>query len=170
MNYNKLIITSCAILAALCVTAQNQDMRRGGNGGGVTVAAGDRITAVTNGTVVTLSADVQSGGLFPNGVTNVTITNFSSSATYNGKLVVNASADGASDVVLRNTSDDGIPVGGYIYIQYTSATVGGTVSPDTGVSLTRFGSGLNIGGQNALIKCYKTQTNVWHVEGDLTIP
>jgi hypothetical protein len=108
-------------------------------------------------------------GLFYGGTQSINVTNLGITASYNGQLIVNNTTDASSDIFLPDDMTDAFPIGGYCYVYYPLLTgAAGTVVGSA--TVTRYGSGLNIGGQYALIKCYKVSANTWHVEGDLTIP
>lgn len=197
MNKKILLVTLCATFVAFVLLGQNQDIRRGGGsgGGGVSVAAGtgittatnssvvtvsnsgvlgvaagSRITTTTNAGVVTVTASAQSAGLFYNGSSSSSAAGYTIQLGDVGKLLVFTYA--SNDFAL-NAPDDAtaaIPVGGYVYCYFSGIGIGGLVAPSGSAQITRYGSGLNIAGQYAMIKLYKVSANTWHAEGDLTIP
>lgn len=59
--------------------------------------------------------------------------------------------------------------GSFVWLYFAGAGVSGTIAAEPGATIERFGSGLTIGGQFALVKLLKVSANTWHAEGDLTI-
>lgn len=102
-------------------------------------------------------------------VTNLTATAYVPSLSENYKIVVLPTTSASVVVELPANADVAFPLGSFLYLHFTGLGVAGSVTAGAGASVTRFGSGLAIGGQYAMIRVFKTGTNTWHAEGDLTI-
>lgn len=162
------------LFAAAVLHSQQSSVSGGGGGSGVTVAAGSGITAVTNGSVVIISAVALPtlNDVITNVVT-VSANAFTPSLGNASELVLLSSNDGVDPLVVTLPDDATVafPVGTVIYFirSYDALTDYGSFVGGGSAVIHVYGTGLTIGGAYAYFKATKIGANSWHLRGDYTL-